>query len=247
MKLYNINIPKELSLDNVKETSVVVVSCSKFKDAWVPFFTLFKKYWKDCPYNVYFLTDIENSKPIKFDNVKYITTPIDYGWNKNFSTLLNEIKSKRIILFQEDFFIKKHVNTKQVRQLVNFSIENDIGCLRLCPSPGPSIPFNEFLGVIQKTDMYRFSMQLSIWDVDLIKRIVSSRDNIHSLETEGNIITSNEKKHFLSIWRESPEYPGGPIQYYITGIVKGFWQQGAIDLLNKEGISTSMIRKSKKI
>lgn len=40
--------------------AVLVNSCDKYSETWIPFFTLLKKYWPDCEYPIYLNT--ENKK-----------------------------------------------------------------------------------------------------------------------------------------------------------------------------------------
>ncbi len=39
--------------------AVLVMSCGAYRDLWTPFFTLFWRYWPDCPFEVYLGTDCE--------------------------------------------------------------------------------------------------------------------------------------------------------------------------------------------
>ncbi len=243
---YGYKIPENLKLDNPNNTSVVVVSCNKYKEVWDPFFILFNKYWPDCPYKVYFLTDLQGKKP-NYNNVEVLTTSEDNGWCQNTSILLDNINTKRILLFQEDFLIKKLVNTIQVRQLINFSIENNVACLRFCPTPGPSTNFNSFVGNINKNDNYRFSMQLSLWDTKVIKPIIKSQTNIQDLEHNGIELTKNINQPFFSLYRESEGYPGGPLQYFITAVTNGIWESKALQLLKKNNIPIDNLTIGKKI
>jgi hypothetical protein len=49
-KIDNSVLNKNNSSDNL---AVIVVSCDLYSDVWKPFFTLFFKYWNDCPFPVY--------------------------------------------------------------------------------------------------------------------------------------------------------------------------------------------------
>ncbi len=39
------------------ELAILVCSCDKYADVWEPFFKLFFKFWPDCPYPIYLLSN----------------------------------------------------------------------------------------------------------------------------------------------------------------------------------------------
>ena len=43
----------------MNKCSVIISSCDKHEDAWMPFFHLLKKWW-DCPYPVYLVTETKS-------------------------------------------------------------------------------------------------------------------------------------------------------------------------------------------
>ena len=58
-------------IDKNSQYAVVVSSCDAYSDAWKPFFKLFFKYWSDCPFPIYLVTNTR--EPIKI-NGAYSTT-----------------------------------------------------------------------------------------------------------------------------------------------------------------------------
>lgn len=37
--------------------AILLSTCDKYEDAWLPFFTLFKTYWKECTFPIYLNTE----------------------------------------------------------------------------------------------------------------------------------------------------------------------------------------------
>jgi hypothetical protein len=219
-------------------TAILMMSCSKYKEVWEPYFHFFNKYWKDCPFDCYFGSD-NIDKEYGF---KSISLENDSGWAKNFLNVIDQIDDEYIMLFQEDFLLMRDVDTEKVLNLVKYAEENDVGCLRLAPCPGPTKPWNEDLGQIGINDEYRVSMQLAIWHKDVLKSVILPEFTPWDIETKGTILSRLCKKPFLSLWRESEEEVGGPIRYYITAIVKGKWHKGALDMLIEENFDISKLR-----
>jgi len=42
------------------DTCVLIASCDAYSDAWAPFFALMKKYWPDCPYPIYLISNYQD-------------------------------------------------------------------------------------------------------------------------------------------------------------------------------------------
>ena len=82
----------------MNKTAILLMTCEKYNKAWSPFFTLFNKYWPDCPYELYMGTDKGN-----FPGVNILSPGKDLSWTSNCIYALNNIDADRIIFFQEDF------------------------------------------------------------------------------------------------------------------------------------------------
>ena len=44
-----------------KRCDVVILTCDSYSDIWEPFFKLKNKYWPDCKYDTYLITESFNS------------------------------------------------------------------------------------------------------------------------------------------------------------------------------------------
>lgn len=218
------------------ETAILVMSCKKFEQLWDPFFTLFRKYWPDCPYKVYFCSD-QGTYP----GVENLEVGEDKGWASNCRFALEKIEAKRIILFQEDFFVNGRVNTADVRKYSRHARDYAVGCLRLMPCPGPSGAWYaaESIGTIGPTDDYRLSLQLAIWRRDVLFELLQESQTPWQVELDGTRNARLRPEPFLSIREETTI----PIPYYITAVEKGQWKDGAIELLEREGIPTEHIQR----
>ena len=232
------DFPDDIGQEN--NTAILVVSCKRFEQVWDPFFILFRKFWPDCPYKIYFGIDCGSHDDA---NIITIKTGKDIGWGNICLNAVNKIPANRIILFLEDFILKGPANTQEIRRLVKYSHDNDIGCLRLCPCPGPSAVWQdcESLGLIKTNDDYRVSLQTAIWKKSILNKIIHDGDDAWTVETSGIDRAKDIKEPFLSVWRESEDIPGGPIPYVITAVVKGKWHIDGINLLKRENISTDNI------
>ena len=67
---------------------VLISSFDGYSDAWDPFIKLFNKYWKDCPFKVFF---ISNEKSVSGDQIVNIRTGKDLGWASNLKAVLKKM------------------------------------------------------------------------------------------------------------------------------------------------------------
>lgn len=219
----------------MNNTAIIVITCFKFRQAWEPFFKLFKKYWPDCPFSVYMITDKGS-----FDDINVIEIGNDNGFSGNLLLGLKNVEQPKIIYFQEDYFFTNYFDTKRIKKYSNYLDTHSIACLRLAPCPGPTEIWKEdkTLGIIKKGEEYRVSTQTAIWDKDIFVNLLKNGETGSEFEINGTKRSKMLDKMFLSVWRNQ-----SPTPYYITGIVRGVWQQGALDHLQKEGIDVSDIKR----
>ena len=216
------------------ETAILVMSCKKFEQLWDPFFILFKRYWPDCPYKIYFCTDTG-----RYPGVETIEIGKDLGWASNCRHALEKMSGSRFILFQEDFFLNAPVDSLRVSKYVEHAHIHDAACLRFSPVPGASEKWlgTDELGVIRPYDDYRLSMQIAMWKKKFFYDLIQDGENPWQIEIEGTKRAALRPELFLSTWKICP------IPYYITAVEKGEWKEEALELLDREGIPRAHIRK----
>lgn len=216
------------------KTAVLMMTCYKFRQTWEPFFTLLKKYWNDCPYEVVMGTDKGNYK-----GVRVVEVGEDLGWASNCIYVLNQLSVDKVVLLLDDYFIYEPVNGDRVRKLVRHARDHSIGCLRLTPCPGPTGPWKgtESLGIIKPGDQYRLSLQSAIWDKQVLLGLLKPGESAWDTEVAGSRRSVSVKKPFVSVWRGQ-----APLKYTI-GVLKGKWRKEALELLKKENIPTEGINR----
>jgi len=214
-------------------TAVVVVSCKKYEQTWIPFFTLYKKYWPDNPFKTYLLTDQGS-----FDGVETINTNNDYGFSSNLIIGLKNIKEDSVIYFQDDYLPVSPFDTNKIKYFVDISNRFNLSCIRLAPCPGPTANWAECkeLGIIQKGDEYRISTQTAIWNKNFILSMLVPGESGADFEILGTKRSNFRTELILSVWRGET-----PVPYFMTAISRGRWMDGAWELLQKEGLLTDKI------
>jgi glycosyltransferase involved in cell wall biosynthesis len=90
---------------------LLVLSCDSYEDTWKIFFDLKKKYWKECPYETYIMTetkDCEYAKTIKTQG----------EWTKRVREALQQLTNEYVIIMLDDFFIRDYVKQDIIDKIV---------------------------------------------------------------------------------------------------------------------------------
>lgn len=213
-----------------KICSIVVSSCDAFSDVWEAFFTLFFKYWPDCPFPIYLISE---TKKYADDRVKMINIGEDKKWATNLKNALKNIDTKNIIYLQEDYLLESEVDTERILKLLNILRENNAAYLKLFPSPVPKKKFGgyEDIGEIKKGDKYSISLQAAIWDKKISESLLVDGESGWDMEFKGSIRSVDAKEPFLSVYNNALDY------FYATAIKKGVWYYDAVKLCEREGIN----------
>ena len=216
-----------------EQCCVVVSSFDGFEDVWEAFFTLFFRYFPDCPFEVYLIT---NKKMYVDKRVKVVKVGTDLGWSSNLKKALKKIKTEYILYMQEDYFLKKKIDTKDVSWFLEVMKKEQADCMRLIPVPGADQKWKSYkkIGLISKNAKYRISLQAAFWKKSSLEKSLNEGESGWDMEIKGSGDGRSDKMLFLSVVRDEKIKP--PLPYCCTAIVKGKWKKEAIDLCETEGV-----------
>jgi hypothetical protein len=220
---------------NASGAGVLVVSCDQYSDVWGPFFTLFWRYWPDCPYPVYLGANFRTSTDPR---VQSILVGPDLGWSHNLLKMLNTLPHSELVLLQEDFLLSAPVDTPRLRELIAYAEQRGVACLRLMPIPGPGrgCEDREDLGELLKGSEYRVSLQASWWNKRVLTCLVREGETAGQFEVRGSMRSADLPEPFLSL-REGIGYP---LNYFTTAVVRGRWEPAAVKFCRREGIPVDL-------
>jgi hypothetical protein len=228
------------------DLAIIVMSCDAFEDVWQPFFTLFNRYWADCPFPKYFCTD---AKPAQQDGFIDITPGKNLAWSYRLQYALRQIPQKYVLFLQDDFFLLKPANTQKIIQYLAIIQQENAGVLRIFPSPPPSESYKNYttVGLLKPYTPYRVSCQAAIWDKDVLLELVNPTENIWAFETEGTQRSNALSQVFLSVYIDEA---GEPLEkgdyaytYFCTAVYKGKWMRGAVAMCEQEGIHIDLTKR----
>jgi hypothetical protein len=215
--------------NNQNLCSIVITSCDAYRDAWEPFFTLFFRYWPDCPFNIYL---VSNTEKYPDERVQTLTITPDLKWSSNLTTSLKLIPTKYIIYFQEDYFLRSRVDNNKIFQALSLAEETKAAYIRLFPCPGPDTPYQDRtdIGLISQNAVYRNSTQTAIWNKEQLINLLKPGETGWDFEMRGGLERARLiKEPFFA-------YHKPIINYFCTAILKGMYLFDAIKFARGEGI-----------
>jgi hypothetical protein len=219
----------------MSETPLLVASCDKYADLWEPFFTLLWKQWPDCPYPIYLGS---NYKVYADKRVATITVGEDISWATSVLQMLDYLKTDYVILFLEDFLIKRSVDTKAVDHLVHIAKEKKVGCLRLAAlmplALPPTRPLAEIpgIGVIEPGDPYRVTAQAAVWRVETLRCLLVPGSNAWEFETLGTQLSEEISHPFWGVYE--------PVIVYDQCVEKGKWKPEGLAICREAGVQVDL-------
>lgn len=248
---------------NRQDCTVLVCSSDKYADCWDPFFTLFKKYWSECPYDIVLNTE---SKAFEMDGLDIIcyqfyteNEKVPYG--ERLLRHLKTIKTPNVIILMDDFFLRKKVDSEKVIQYAHeLSVNTDIAVFSFDSIKDEMNiddgKYNDFI-LRPQCGEYKLNFQGGVWRKSSLISLIRAHESPWEIEIKGSIRSFEIKQRFYTL----KDISLSPIDYgkkkgLTWGIVRGKWvyddvvplfeehqimvdfsQRGFFDKLNYEDIA----------
>jgi len=207
----------------------MVVSCDKYSDLWDPFFHCLRKYWPDCPYSVYLLT---NHKSYDAPGVTVVNIGDDQSYSDNLRAGMSQISEPWVILWLEDVFISERVDTRRFKAIIQEAQSIPVGYLKI--SPDLPISYDDRqgqeIGPIPKGVRYRSAIGLSLYHVETLDKLLLPNASAWDLDT--CTMSNSIDEAFYALTSTAARRP--PIAW-THGVIKGRWYWSAIPFLKEEG------------
>lgn len=202
---------------------IAVVSCWKYRDAWVPFLRLFRKFWSNCEFTPEIISDTEE-------------------YPRSWCEVVTEFAKAQtdpILLLQEDFFLNAPVDEVLVAHALYLLHMRNLGAIRLYPCPGATdLADNAYFGPVSRNTEYRNSLQATIWRPAYLAAIAERYKTPSEFELEGSAWASENLPG--EVWAFKREVQPWPISYICSAISRGKWEPAALELCKQHGIEVDL-------
>lgn len=169
---------------NLNDIAIFISSCDKYKHAWQIQRHCFDKYWSDCPFDVYFVTNF--AKP-PFGH--HIITGPDKGWARTTLRALVKFPHPYLIFLLEDYWFNEPVNTKGLKELIwMIQTNHNIKHIRLYASKESKrikrVSHSGYTETMNQDEPYRCSLNAGLWRTDYFRSMLEQvgEATIHECE-----------------------------------------------------------------
>jgi GT2 family glycosyltransferase len=218
--------PSASSAHDQGDTALLVLSCDPYADVWPVFFTLFFRYWPDCPFPVYLGA---NHLSYADDRVTTLRIGDDASWAQSTRLMLEALDTPYVLVFLEDYLLTAPVDGALVRVLMREMRSIDAEFIRFRPSekPDPAVAGHPLLAELMPGTPYRVSLDIGLWRRETLISLLRGGETAWDMEIDGS--------------RRSDATPG----FYCTtvnvfsrtnGLERGQWLRYNLPLLRKEHI-----------
>ena len=189
------------------DCALLVLSCDAYKDLWPPFFTLFHRYWSDCPFQIFLGTGKSSVAP---SNIHILRSSAERDWSQRTIDHLDALDQSYVLVMLEDFFLRRPVPTSDILQCLESARVLAATQLRLIPRPGPTdrLPTESNIGSCAAGSPYRLSTQAAIWDRVQLKNLLRAGESIWEFEHNANIRATQQPDGFFSVKKAVLPYEG---------------------------------------
>ena len=185
--------------------SVLIPSCDAYSDLWRPFFTLFWRFWPDCPYAVHLGG---NEEIFYHPRVTTIRAGHRRSWSDRVREQIAALETPYVLICLEDYFFRESVQTRRVEACLENLRRLDGHMVRLVrrPAPDAPVPGCSELGTINVKSAYRASLQAAIWRVDTFRSLMRDGESSYDFELEGTVRSGALTRGFYSVWEDTMKY-----------------------------------------
>ncbi|TDO19020.1 hypothetical protein [Pedobacter duraquae] len=231
--------------DQTKNFAILVNTTDSFEDCWLPFFTLFKKYWPNYQGKIYLNTETKVFTFPGLDIVSIQNDKINKGyrpsWSECLKRALDFIPNEVVLYLQEDYFLKEEVNNDVVEEFGEMIRKTPIDVIHLIDacSNGPFLKSEEYPNLLEFSQKAsdRISCQAALWKKDVLKYYLLDDESGWQFETYGT-----KRAHFVKhkIFKINKDFFGfqrnQAVPYVLTGVILGRWKRDVVSLFDEHNL-----------
>jgi len=206
------------------DLAILVVSCDHYRDLWDPFFTLFKRFWPDCPYRTYLLSNYH--EPHQEDVTPILVGP-DYSWSSNLLKGLDSIHQDYVFMIIDDLFLTGYI-PEDIQDIFAWVDKVRPNYLRLNPRPKPDKSYDKLVGIVSPGTLYRTATVMTIWKRSVLIDLLKPEETAWDFELYGSV-RSDKYEGFYSTWNVTIPF--------INAVIKGKWRRPALRFLEAVGVN----------
>ena len=205
---------------------ILVMSCDKNQDLWLPFHLCIEKYWERHPEIIYSTESVVNP----YYKTICRNYPIE-KWTKRVYETVKDLDCDNIILMVDDIFIRECVSNTFISSLEEY-IGGVIGGINFEKSFDPSdIPLNKHICIRNQYGKWKTSVMFQMWNKQAMLDIFNCDMTPWDFESK-----NDSKDYVFLISRNGDFVNWGYNDRKWFGIRKGKWCKEVKEFFDSENI-----------
>lgn len=219
------------------DCACLIASTDSFVDVWPPALECLRRYWPDRPWPVFTLSNFTpwGEQPVMVGE--------DKGWCRNVARGLELVNAEFVMLWLEDMLLCEPVQTEYlVASLDALKADPNLAAVRVGPGPETYEPIrNTVFCRVMKTSGYRCNTSPTIWRASYLRDMLGAGNTAWEFEINGSKRSAARDEE---IWKVNLLPP--PVQLVFTMVTRGQFEEGALDWLQRVGISVDASKRAVK-
>jgi len=217
---------------NPADVSFVVLSCDRYGDLWDPFFGCMERYWPDCPFSVYLVT---NQASYDRSGVSVINIGPDRDYSSNLLAVLSAVPTPWLILWVEDYLFSERIDTQRLRLILDDAVRAGADYLKLTEDAPLSYDDSngERVGAIPRGVKYRSAIGTALYRKETLRKLLVPGLSIWQLDKSQ--ASNSLPDVFMALTASEARRPPLP---NVNAVVKGRWHWLAPAFLRREGYAS---------
>lgn len=215
--------------DASRDVSFVVISCDKYRDLWDPFFGLLDRYWPDCPFKRYLVT---NEAHFDRPGVNVINIGPDRDYATNLISAVNAVPTPYLILWVEDGLFRAPIDTARLVSLLDEAVAAGAGYLKLTADAPLSFADSNGarMGEIPRGVRYRSAVGTALYRRETLLSLLVPGWSAWQIDKSTR--SNDLPEPFMALTVREARRPPLPI---VNAVIKGAWYRPAVSFLRREG------------
>ena len=211
--------------------AILVISCDKYADLWPLFFKLFRRFWPDCPFPQYL---VSNFRDLAEPGVINLRTGTDKSWSSNVLAALDQIEEDYVLMTLDDLFLVGPVDTRQILATFSEFIATDGQCLKLNPIVSTKLRQPGRLDLTPPGTTYRTSTVLTLWSRSVLQSLLVPSETAWEFELNG----SKRSDAFTRFYTTNLDH-----FQFVNGVIKGNWSRVALRKLQHHAAMPAVLER----
>lgn len=214
--------------------TILVMSCDKNEDLWLPFSYCICKYWPEHPKVIYSTETKENPLFTTITN----NVPIS-EWSRRVKEAVEQIDDDSILLMCDDIFIRSPVDNNLMNYLNDLVVNKDIAAINFeYPFDKKDTPYNAVLQERSKQGRYKTSVMCGLWNKEKMLKVFDVSLDPWAFEQLNNHCGY---RYLISSARPLLDF-GLTCNGSIFGVFQGKWAIEAVAFFEKENFKINLSR-----